>query len=70
MERLGQKLRKLRLQRGLTVRELASELGIKSRSHISDIETGKRKPSLDLLVKIMGYYDVSCDKLLNDEFDI
>jgi len=70
MERLGEKLRKLRQQRGLTLRELAPELGIKSRSHISDMETGKRKPSLDLLVKIMAYYGVSCDQLLNDEFDL
>jgi len=70
MKRLGEKLRTLRQQQGLTVRELASELGIKSRSHISDIETGKNKPSLDLLTKIMAFYEVSCDQLLNDEYEV
>lgn len=70
MQRFGEKLRTLRERRGMTVRALASELGVRSHSHIVQIETGKSYPSLELLVKIMQLFDVSCDRLLNDELDL
>jgi DNA-binding XRE family transcriptional regulator len=54
----------------MTVRELASTLEVKSHSHIVQIESGKRKPSIELLVKIMNLFKVSCDQLLNDELEL
>ena len=70
MERLGEKLRTLREQRGLSIRQLASQLGVKAHSHIAKIETGLNKPSVELLVKIMQFFDVSCDQLLNDDLEL
>ena len=40
---LGQKIAKLRRQRGLTVEKLAYESGI-SKGNLSDIENGKKNP--------------------------
>ena len=51
MDRFGEKLRTLRKQHGLTVRELAAIFEMKSHSHIADMENGRSKPSVELLVK-------------------
>jgi transcriptional regulator with XRE-family HTH domain len=70
MKRLGEKVRTLREQRGLSLRQLASILEVKSHSHIAAIESGKSKPSVELLVKMMRLFDVSCDQLLNDDLEL
>jgi transcriptional regulator with XRE-family HTH domain len=70
MEKLGEKLRTLRKQRGLSIRQLASVLGVKAHSHIAKIESGHSKPSVDLLFKITQFFDVSCDQLLNDDLEV
>lgn len=70
MERLGEKLRALRERRGLSIRQLSSILGVKAHSHIARIEMGQNRPSVELLVKMMLFFDVSCDQLLNDEQEL
>jgi transcriptional regulator with XRE-family HTH domain len=70
MERFGEKLRFLRERRGMTVRELAFELGIKSHSHIVGLEASKHKPSTDLILKIADLFDVTTDQLMRDDVDV
>lgn len=70
MERFGEKLRTLRQRHNLTVRELAVKLEVNSHSHIVQIESGKSKPSIDLLLKIMALFDVPCDRLIKDELEL
>jgi transcriptional regulator with XRE-family HTH domain len=70
MRRFGEKVRTLRERRGLTVRQLAALLEINSHSHIVLIESGKRKPSVEVLLKIMQVFDVGCDQLLNDDLEV
>ena len=70
MNRFGEKLRFLRKQRGLTVRELAVIFEMKSHSHIADMENGRSKPSVELLVKIADFFEVTTDQLLRDELEI
>lgn len=70
MQRFGEKVRTLRERRGLTVRQLATLLELKSHSHIVQIESGKYKPSIDVLLKLMEVFAVSCDQLLNDALDV
>jgi len=53
----------LREQRGLTGRAAATYLKI-SNAHVSDLEKGKAKPSLELLVRLADYYHTSADYLL------
>ena len=70
MKRFGEKLPTLREKRGLTVRQLASTLEIKSHSHIVGLEASKHKPSANLIVKIADYFEVSTDQLMRDNFEI
>jgi transcriptional regulator with XRE-family HTH domain len=48
----GQKLRRLRIEKGLTQQQLAERLGYKTNSYISDVESGHFIPSRDKLKKI------------------
>ena len=70
MRRLGEKIRTLRERRGLTTRQLAALLEISSHSHIVQLESGKHKPSLDVLMKLMQIFDVGCDQLLDDNLEV
>ena len=47
VQRFGEKLRTLRKQRGMTIKELAPLTGYSTHSHISEIENGKKKPPLE-----------------------
>jgi transcriptional regulator with XRE-family HTH domain len=53
-----QKLRKLRIEKGLTQQELAERLVYKSNSYVSDVESGHFIPSRDELKKIARALDV------------
>lgn len=70
MQRFGEKLRALRTQRGMTLRELAAALGHRSHSHINEIEFGRRTPNVALVMKVAELFQVSADQLLRDDLDI
>lgn len=70
MQRFGEKLRTLRKRRGLTMEELALEMGLTAHGHISNVETGKKKPSLEFVLKVAGIFEVSLDQLLRDELEL
>jgi transcriptional regulator with XRE-family HTH domain len=70
MKRFGEKLRALRQQRGLTLRQLASMLEMGAHSHLANIETGKNKPTADLILKIADLFGVTTDQLMRDELEI
>jgi transcriptional regulator with XRE-family HTH domain len=54
----------------LSVRGLAREFGFSSHSYISEIETGKKRPSMELVIKIADRFGVSVDQLVRDELEI
>lgn len=70
MQRFGEKLHTLRVRHGLTIRELAEALGYSAHAHISLVETGRRKPSRDLIVRAAQFFNVSTDELLRDDLDL
>ena len=70
MKRFGEKLRTLRKRRGLSLRKLSSMLGFSSHSYIDDIEHGRNKPSIELVIMIAELFDVSTDQLLKDDMEI
>ena len=71
MPTFGEKLRQLRTQRGLTLRALARELGYSNaHAYINDFENGKRRPTLDFVVKIGQYFNVPTDHLIRDDIDL
>lgn len=60
---VGPRLRSLRTNRGLTLRELAQETGL-SVSLLSRLETGHRQPTLDALIPLARVHRVSLDELV------
>jgi transcriptional regulator with XRE-family HTH domain len=69
MDRIGEKLHTLRTRRGLSIRQLAPELGI-SDSYITQIELGKKTPSARLVLKIALFFNVSTDQLMRDDLEL
>jgi len=59
-------LRKLREQRGESLRAAASELGV-APSHLSRLERGEKSPSEELRRRAAHYYGVSEDSVTLDE---
>lgn len=70
MQRFGEKLRALRTQRGITLKELALELGLSAHGYISELESGKKKPTAELVLSVARLFSVSTDQLLKDELDL
>jgi transcriptional regulator with XRE-family HTH domain len=70
MKRFGEKLRTLRKRSGMTMRELAYELGLRSHGYIGDLEKGRRKPSLELAIKMADLFELSLDQLARDELEV
>lgn len=59
----GKKLRKLRIEKGLTQADLAATLSL-GESTISFYESNKRQPDYETLTKIADFFKVSTDYLL------
>lgn len=55
-------LRELRKEKGLTTRELGEVFGV-TYQYISDIETGRRNPSIELSLKMAVYFGFPVEKL-------
>lgn len=64
LKELGQRLRWIRLDRGLSLGAVSVATGI-SKSALSNIETGRRtRPMLDVLWSLADCYGMSLDKLV------
>lgn len=65
---LGNKLRQLRQERGLTTREVSKLFNV-GKSTISNYETDYRKPDADMLKRLADFYEVTVDYLLGRTTD-
>ena len=63
LEGLGPAIRRVRRERGLTLEELAGEVGA-SVAHLSRVESGTRQPSLDGLLRVAAALGVEVGELL------
>ena len=63
--KLSAKLRELRTKNNLTLKDLSAKSGI-SVSFISDIENGRRNPSIETLKTLANALGVSADEFLKD----
>lgn len=62
MTPLGAKLRALRAERGITLKQMADALGVSS-AYLSALEHGKRgKPTWFLLQRMIAYFNVIWDE--------
>lgn len=62
---LGIKLKRLRQDKGLSLLALSLDIGI-SDTHLSDLENGKRAPSLSFLNTFLKYYGLSWASFFSD----
>lgn len=70
MQRFGEKLRILRTQNGMSLQELANKLGFNAHGYISELESGKKKPTAELILNVARLFNVTTDQLLKDELDL
>jgi transcriptional regulator with XRE-family HTH domain len=63
LDQVGTRLRRLRIQRRLTLTGVAESTGI-SKSTLSRLETGSRRPTLELLLALSHAYRVPLDDLV------
>lgn len=66
---LGSKVRRLREQAGLSQTDLAKLLGLSQQSKgvISEIESGKKLPRAEIILRIAQHFNVTTDYLLVDD---
>ena len=67
--RLGKRIKKCRLNRGLSQEKLAEKVSA-SKNHLGYVETGKRSVSLLMLVRIANVLEVSIEDLLADSLEV
>ena len=63
LDAVGPRLRQVRAQRGLTLTAVAQQTGM-SKSTLSRLENGQRRPSLELLLPLAQLYRVPIDDLV------
>ncbi|MEU2672836.1 helix-turn-helix domain-containing protein [Streptomyces sp. NPDC007164] len=63
LDAVGARLRALRRERGMTLADLAAVTGV-SESTLSRLESGQRRPALDLLLPLARLYNVPLDDLV------
>ena len=61
LQQLGERLRELRDQAGVSQEQLANEIGI-DRTYISGIERGKRNPSIQSVYRIAKGLNISLEE--------
>ena len=70
MQRFGEKIRNLRRRRGMTQKGLAENLGYTTHGYISEIEGGKKAPSVSFLLAVADLFVVSVDELVKDDVEV
>jgi transcriptional regulator with XRE-family HTH domain len=64
MEKINQKLRNLRKERGLTLADLAEKMGT-DHQHLSRIERGKSKLTVDFLLKLANALETPVEGIMD-----
>lgn len=64
-EKIGRRIKKIRKQKHLSQAYVCEQLN-RDRTYLCHIETAKRYPSLEGIVEIANYFEISVDMLLGD----
>ena len=60
---LGKRLNALRQERKLKIKEVAEAIGLSPMAY-NHYEWGDREPSIDVLIKLCDFYEVTADYLI------
>ena len=66
---IGERLRHVRKSKNISIYRISMETGI-SQSHISDLEQGRRKPSVETLSRLVVPLGITLSELFNENNDI
>ncbi len=66
IKELGERIRELRTECGLSQKQLAAEIGVATNT-VSQYESGKSKTSIDVLANLAAALDTTTDYLLGLE---
>lgn len=69
MSNFPSKIKKLRIENGLTQKQIAESLNV-SQNAVYNWENGKREPNLDMIKQIAKYFDFPLYLLLDDNFNL
>lgn len=61
---LGRRVKQLRLQKGLTLKDIEARVGV-SATHVSEVERGKTSPTVGALSKIAAALEVNASYLID-----
>lgn len=61
-KKLGENLKRIRTEKGITQSDIAKSLGV-SRGFVSNIENGKRNPTLSTISRLAKAVDVPTEEL-------
>lgn len=68
--RFGEKLRTLRKHQKLTLQELAHAMGHTAHGYISELERGKKPPTIEFVLRLARMFNLTTDELLKDELEL
>ena len=68
-EIFSQRLKQLRIDKGLSMQQLTVAIGFKSKASIGQFETCRNIPSADTLIALADYFQVSLDYLVGRSDD-
>lgn len=68
--RFGEKLRTLRTTHKLTLQSLANLMGLSAHGYISELESGKKPPTVGFVLQLARLFNVTTDGLLKDELEL
>jgi transcriptional regulator with XRE-family HTH domain len=69
-QRFGEKLHALRTKYKMSLQKLASLLGYSAHGYISELEAGKKVPTMEFVLKVAQIFNVTTDQLLRDELEV
>jgi transcriptional regulator with XRE-family HTH domain len=70
VKKFGEKLRTLRQAQQLSLRKLAETFGYQTHSYLNEVELGRKEPTVELVLKVARFFDVTTDELLKDEIEL
>ncbi len=70
MKKFGEKLKALRTSRGMTMQQLASALGYAAHGYISEIESGKKQPTVEFVLAVAELFEITTDELVRDKLKV
>ena len=66
---IGERLRVIRKSKGYSIYKISQETGI-SQNHISDLELGRRKPSVETLRRLIVPLGITLAEMFNEDTEV